>query len=151
MVDIVTPDKRSQMMAGIGSKNTKPELIVRKMLHAAGFRFRLHRKDLPGKPDIVLPKHRVAIFVHGCFWHGHENCRLFRLPKSRAEFWAAKIGDNRARDERNQAQLLLDGWRVVVIWECALKVHKEPRLKALRLELEVSLECGARLTEISGK
>ena len=108
-------------MSGIRGKNTKPEILVRKLLHAAGFRFRLHRKDLPGKPDIVVPKYKVAIFVNGCFWHGHENCHLFRLPKSNTEFWEAKIAGNIKRDKKKQAELLDSGWRVLVIWECALK------------------------------
>lgn len=108
-------------MAGIRSKNTKPEIRVRQLLHAAGFRFRLHKKDLPGKPDIVLPKYRVAIFVHGCFWHGHENCHLFRIPKSRAGFWETKINGNKTRDKIKQAQLLDMGWRVLLVRECSLK------------------------------
>lgn len=108
-------------MAGIRSKNTRPELVVRKTLHALGYRFRLHRKDLPGKPDIVLPKWKTVIFVHGCFWHGHENCRLYRLPKSRPGFWAEKIAKNKARDDKIQAAYLETGWKSVVIWECALK------------------------------
>ncbi|OUS07870.1 very short patch repair endonuclease [Rhodobacterales bacterium 52_120_T64] len=121
MADIVSPEKRSLMMSGIRGKNTKPEIQIRKMLHAAGFRFRLHRKDLPGKPDIVLPRYKVAIFVHGCFWHGHDNCHLFRLPKSRTEFWEAKISGNIARDKLKQEQLLSEGWRVLLVRECALK------------------------------
>jgi DNA mismatch endonuclease, patch repair protein len=109
------------MMAGIRSKNTKPEIAVRKLLHALGYRFRLHRKDLSGRPDIVLPKWRAAILVHGCFWHGHEKCRLFRIPKSRSEFWKTKIGANIARDKLHHDRLLESGWRVLEIWECALK------------------------------
>ncbi len=100
VVDVVSPEKRSQMMAGISGKNTKPEIFVRKILHRMGYRFRLHKKDLPGKPDIVLPRYKIVIFVQGCFWHGHENCHLFRLPKSRTEFWEAKIVGNKARDEK---------------------------------------------------
>lgn len=121
MADVVSPEKRSQMMAGIKSGNTSPELAVRKTLHAAGFRFRLHKRDLPGRPDIVLPKYKTAIFVNGCFWHGHENCRLFRLPKSRTEFWETKITGNRARDARDIQALQHLGWKSVVVWECAVK------------------------------
>lgn len=109
------------MMSGIRGKDTRPEMIVRKILHSRGFRFRLHRKDLPGRPDIVLPRYRVAIFVQGCFWHGHENCHLFRLPASRTEFWDEKIGGNKSRDEKNLGLLRAAGWRTLQIWECALK------------------------------
>jgi len=121
VADIVSPEKRSQMMAGIKSGNTSPELIVRKALHKAGFRFRLHRKDLPGRPDIVLPKHRAVVFVNGCFWHGHDQCNLFRLPKSRSEFWEAKINGNKARDARDILELESRGWKPIVVWECAVK------------------------------
>jgi DNA mismatch endonuclease, patch repair protein len=121
LVDIVRPIKRSQMMAGIKSKNTKPEIQVRKILHASGFRFRLHRKNLPGKPDIVLPKYKTALLVQGCFWHGHNDCQIFRLPKSRTEFWEKKIGSNMLRDKRTEGQLIQQGWRVLYVWECALK------------------------------
>lgn len=108
-------------MAGIKATNTKPELRVRQILHRLGFRFRLHRKDLPGRPDIVLPKYRVALFVHGCFWHGHDHCPLFRLPRSREEFWARKITANRTRDRYSENALRSLGWKTVVVWECALK------------------------------
>jgi DNA mismatch endonuclease (patch repair protein) len=105
------------MMSGIRGLNTKPEIIVRKALFATGFRFRLHRKDLPGCPDIVLPRLRVAIFVHGCFWHVHQGCRHARIPTSRREFWEAKLAANVARDVRAVDALLLEGWRVLVVWE----------------------------------
>lgn len=120
MADIVTPGKRSEMMAGIKGKNTKPEVLFRKILHAGGYRFRLHRRDLPGSPDLVLPKHLLAVFVNGCYWHGHEDCDRFRLPKSNVEFWQAKIAANRSRDQRNHDALVSMGWRVLVVWECAL-------------------------------
>ncbi len=107
-------------MAGISGKNTKPELMVRKGLHALGFRFRLHAKDIPGKPDLVLKKYRAAIFVHGCFWHGHD-CHLFKIPSTRPEFWKAKFNRNQQRDQEVKSQLLEGGWRRLVIWECALK------------------------------
>ena len=113
-------------MSGIRGKNTKPEIIVRSLLHDMGYRFRLHRKDLPGKPDIVLPKWRTAVFVNGCYWHGHKKCDLFRLPKSRTEFWKEKIEGNRDRDRRNYSALLKKGWKTVVIWECA--ISKKRRL-----------------------
>jgi DNA mismatch endonuclease (patch repair protein) len=121
MADVVSPAKRSSMMSGIKSENTRPELHVRKVLHRLGYRFRLHRKDLPGKPDIVLPRYKTALFVHGCFWHGHEDCTLFRLPHSREEFWSDKISANRARDKRSTEALQKLGWKTFVVWECAIK------------------------------
>jgi len=108
------------MMAGIRATNTKPELLLRKGLHALGFRFRLHVANLPGKPDIVLPKWRAVIFAHGCFWHGHD-CPMFVWPKTRAEFWRDKIARNREADARAQAALAATGWRRAVVWECALR------------------------------
>lgn len=107
-------------MSGIRGKNTKPEILIRSLLHRAGFRFRLHDKKLPGKPDIVLPKFKAIIFVHGCFWHGHA-CTLFRLPSTRPEFWQKKIARNRWNDHRAVSSLSDLGWRVATIWECALK------------------------------
>lgn len=108
-------------MSGIGGRNTKPEIVVRKALFAAGFRFRLHRKDLPGRPDVVLSGRRVAVFVHGCFWHAHPGCRYARTPASRREFWEAKLAGNVERDGRARDALLSAGWRVLVVWECATR------------------------------
>lgn len=121
MAETKEPLTRSQMMARIRSADTKPELVLRKALHADGYRFRLHVRSLPGCPDVVMRKHRCAIFVHGCFWHGHEGCKNFRLPKTRPEFWAAKIAANRDRDRRAIEALLGAGWRILVVWECATR------------------------------
>lgn len=120
MADVVSKAKRSEMMAGIRGKNTRPEIVIRKALHRQGFRFRLHEKSLPGKPDLVLPKYRAVIFVHGCFWHGHD-CHLFKWPSSRPDFWRTKIEGNKANDEKALQALRQDGWRSLTIWECALK------------------------------
>jgi DNA mismatch endonuclease (patch repair protein) len=120
MVDNRTESSRSALMGRIGSKNTAPELIVRRLLHSLGYRFRLHRKDLPGTPDIVLPGRRKAIFVHGCFWHAH-GCRIGRPPKSRPEFWEPKLARNRARDEENSRDLEEAGWEVLTVWQCETK------------------------------
>jgi DNA mismatch endonuclease (patch repair protein) len=124
MTDIFTPEKRSEVMSRIRGRNTKPEVALRSLLHSLGYRFTVNgpkNKSLPGKPDIVLPKYRAVIFVHGCFWHGHESCPHFRLPKSRIDFWSAKIEGNQTRDLRNETALRHLGWHVVTIWECALK------------------------------
>lgn len=120
MADIVDSATRSRMMRGIGSRDTKPEIRLRKALFAQGFRYRVNAKGLPGRPDILLPRYRAAIFVHGCFWHGHD-CHLFRLPATRTEFWEAKITANRQRDKRVCSELLESGWRVLIVWECAMK------------------------------
>jgi len=120
MTDVVSPAKRSEMMAGIKGKNTKPEMVVRKALHAAGFRYRLHVKGLPGKPDLVFPKYRTVVFVNGCFWHKHD-CKLFKWPKTRPEFWREKILGNIERDNKNLALLKDSGWRAITIWECTIK------------------------------
>ncbi|KYQ80838.1 very short patch repair endonuclease [Acinetobacter lactucae] len=125
MVDIVDSATRSRMMSNIKGRNTKPELLIRGLLHAQGFRFRIHRKDLPGKPDIVLPKYKAIIFIHGCFWHGHQNCRLFKLPASRTEFWEAKISKNQENDLKAKDLLLNSGWRICTIWECAIRRSKK--------------------------
>jgi DNA mismatch endonuclease (patch repair protein) len=120
MADVHTAATRSANMSAIRGKNTKPELVVRKLLFSRGFRYRLHVKTLPGAPDIVLRKYRVAILVHGCFWHGHD-CYLFRWPATRREFWKSKIEQNIARDQRNILLLRSAGWRVICVWECAVK------------------------------
>ncbi|WP_082780590.1 very short patch repair endonuclease [Marinobacter excellens] len=120
MTDVVPPQVRSRMMAAVKCKNTKPEMVIRSGLHALGFRYKLHDSRLPGKPDLVLPKYRGVILVNGCFWHMHE-CQLFKLPSTRKEFWREKLERNRQRDLRNIDRLLASGWRVMVVWECALK------------------------------
>ncbi len=120
MADVVTREKRSAMMAGIRGKNTRPEILIRKALYATGFRYRLHGKELPGKPDLVLPKYKTVVFVHGCFWHRHH-CHLFKWPSTRRDFWEEKINGNASRDEIQKQQLLAMGWKIIIVWECALK------------------------------
>jgi DNA mismatch endonuclease (patch repair protein) len=120
MIDIVSKSKRSQMMASVNHKNTKPEIKVRTFLHKSGYRFRLHRKDLPGNPDIVLPRFRHVIFVHGCFWHQHTGCRKAKRPASNATFWDEKLDRNMQRDRDNFNALLVDGWSVSIVWECEI-------------------------------
>jgi DNA mismatch endonuclease (patch repair protein) len=136
-MDRLTKSRRSWNMGQVASKNTKPELIVRSVLHRQGYRFRLHKKELPGKPDIVLPRFKTVIFVHGCFWHRHTNCPDATTPKTRTDFWLKKFSDNTARDAKNQTELVNFGWKVIIVWECetmnldklairlngALKVH----------------------------
>lgn len=121
MADVHTPEQRSYNMSRIRNKSTKPEELVRKYLFSKGYRYRKNDPRLPGKPDIVLPKYKTAIFVNGCFWHGHEGCRYFVWPKDNAEFWEAKISGNIERDQRTYTHLKKLGWRVVIIWECELK------------------------------
>lgn len=137
MVRVFTPAQRSNCMSRIRGKNTKPEILVRKELHARGFRFRLHNKKLPGSPDVVLPKYGVAIMVNGCFWHGHKGCRYATKPKSNVEFWEAKIARNRHRDEVAEAHLHALGWHVITIWECELRgaASATSRLDALAEEI----------------
>lgn len=124
MTDIKTTEERSRNMAAIKGKDTKPEMIVRKYLFSRGLRFRVQGRKLPGTPDIVFPKYKTAIFVNGCFWHGHEGCKHFRLPKSNVEFWKEKIERNIARDVRNETELKALGWRVIRVWECEIKTVK---------------------------
>ncbi len=124
MTDVHSSEIRSYNMSRIKGKNTKPEILVRKFLFANGFRYRLHVKSLPGKPDIVLPKYKTVIFVNGCFWHGHQGCRYFVLPKTRTEWWLQKISDTQNRDKLAKQELENLGWKVIVIWECKLKSKK---------------------------
>lgn len=124
MTDIVDQQTRSRMMSGITGKNTKPELALRRALHARGFRFRLHSRKVNGRPDLVFPKHGAVVFVHGCFWHQHEGCRYSTTPATRADFWQAKFDANVARDSAVRVKLFEDGWRVATVWECALKKPK---------------------------
>ncbi len=138
MTDIVDPRTRSRMMAGIKGKNTRPELALRRAMHARGFRYRLHDKKLAGKPDLVLSKFRVAIFVHGCFWHRHEGCKYTTTPATRTEFWRAKFRENVARDQRNVDALLELDWRVAVVWECEIRTSL--REIADRLELWIKAD-----------
>jgi len=120
MTDVVDRKTRSRMMSGIRNKNTKPELYIRHGIHQLGFRYRLHSTQIPGNPDIALPKHRALIVINGCFWHGH-NCHYFRWPKSNKEFWKKKIASNKKRDSRNIAVQKALGWRILVVWECAVR------------------------------
>lgn len=120
MADVVDPATRSRMMSGIRARNTKPEVLIRSLLHRRGFRFRLHVRTLPGKPDMVLPRYRAVIFVHGCFWHGHD-CSLFKWPGTRPEFWREKINRNQRNDYRARTALITTGWRVGFVWECAIR------------------------------
>lgn len=128
MADVHEPETRSYNMSQISGKDTKPEMIVRKFLHANGFRYRLHVKDLPGKPDLVLPKYNTVIFVHGCFWHAHEDCKYFKIPDTRTGWWKEKLYGNKDRDERNVEELEEMGWKVIVVWECELKAEKKKTL-----------------------
>jgi DNA mismatch endonuclease, patch repair protein len=134
MADVHEPEVRSYNMSRIKGKNTKPEIMVRKFLHANGFRYRLHEKKLPGKPDIVLKKHITAIFVHGCFWHGHEGCKYYVVPKTRTQWWLDKINRNKQKDEESYKTLREEGWNIITIWECELKRGK--RKKTLKTLVE---------------
>lgn len=120
-MDCHTPEQRKRNMAAIKSKNTKPEILVRRLLHSMGYRFRLHAKNLPGKPDIVLPKYKTVIFVNGCFWHRHEGCKYASTPTSNVDFWNAKFKENTSRDSQKNALLKEAGWKVIVVWTCEIK------------------------------
>lgn len=149
MTDIVAPETRSRMMSGIKGKNTCPEMLLRSALHRRGFRFRLHYKDLPGKPDMVFPKYRAIVLVNGCFWHGH-NCHLFKWPKTRPDFWATKLRDNVARDKRNLEIYRTRGWKTLIVWECALKGKTRLSTTEVLATVENWLQFDPQDAEISG-
>ncbi|WP_081745321.1 very short patch repair endonuclease [Pseudomonas sp. URIL14HWK12:I7] len=142
--DIVSPEKRSKMMSNVKGKDTKPELVVRRLCHNMGLRYRLHQKHLPGKPDLVFPKHKLCIFVHGCFWHRHPGCKHASTPKSRLDFWLPKLKKNVERDLDAQQALLLLGWRVVIIWECETKNRER-----LRTQIEQTFDSEHKHSTIS--
>lgn len=119
-MDNISPERRSEIMSRVRSRDSKPEMLVRRLVHAMGYRYRLHARDLPGKPDLVFRSRRKVIFVHGCFWHRHQDCNLARIPKSRRDFWVEKLTKNRDRDERIQQKLLEEGWNTLTLWECEL-------------------------------
>ncbi len=150
MTDVHNKVARSKNMSAIKGKNTQPELLIRKILHARGFRFRLHQKDLPGNPDIVLSRYKVLIFVHGCFWHGHH-CHLSKIPQTRMEFWLGKISGTITRDQLLQTQLLKSDWRYALIWECALRGKTRVKTEDLFNQLENWIVNGKeKYIEISG-
>ncbi|TCV76005.1 very short patch repair endonuclease [Neorhizobium sp. S3-V5DH] len=149
MADIVTPEKRSLMMSGIRGKDTKPEILIRKALFARGWRYRLHDKRLPGKPDLVFPRLRAVVFVDGCFWHGHT-CHLFRLPSSRVDFWTEKIARNRQRDVEVRKALDGLGWRHLTVWECALKGRTRLPIVEVIDKVANWLESGRFAADIEG-
>lgn len=133
MTDFLTKQQRSKRMAQIRGKDSAPELALRRALHKLGFRFKLHDKNLPGKPDLVLPKYKSVIFVHGCFWHGHEGCSVANTPKSNTYFWISKFQRNRERDKKNNDLLSLLGWKVIIVWECELNSAKKIQLTASKI------------------
>ncbi|MEM7061112.1 MAG: very short patch repair endonuclease [Pseudomonadota bacterium] len=149
MPDIVDSATRSRMMSGIRGKDTKPEMIIRRGLHALGFRYRLHDGRLPGRPDLILRSRKAVIFVHGCFWHGHD-CHLFRLPGTRQEFWKAKIDGNRQRDRQAEANLRSGGWRVALIWECAMRGRGRIALDRILDDLATWLRGDSPVLDIRG-
>lgn len=136
MADVHSKERRSFNMSRIKGRDTKPEILVRKFLFSSGFRYRLHVKKLPGRPDMVFPKRKKVLFVHGCYWHGHKNCKYFSVPKTRTSWWLQKINGNAARDKKNIRELKKCGWDSIVVWECQLKAgKKEKTLNALIKEL----------------
>jgi len=135
--DIFSEEQRSYVMSRVGSKNTKPELIVRSYLHGLGFRFKIHEKNLPGRPDIVLPKHRCVVFVNGCFWHRHKGCKRASMPSTRVDFWQAKFESNIARDQKNLCLLKKAKWKVCLVWECEIDKISRRTEKLLELANEI--------------
>jgi DNA mismatch endonuclease (patch repair protein) len=148
-MDVLTPEQRRLNMSRIRGKDTKPEMIIRKGLHAAGLRYRLHAKELPGRPDLVFPRYRAALQIHGCFWHGH-GCPMCRMPATRQEFWAAKISVNRARDQRTTAALLASGWRLLTLWECSLRGPARMTTEEVLALCIDFIKCGKLDDEIAG-
>ena len=156
MVDTMTPEQRSRCMSAVKGKDTKPEMIVRKYLFSKGLRYRLHVRSLPGKPDLVLQKYKTVIFINGCFWHGHEGCKYYRMPKSNTKFWESKITNNKKRDVQNEKELKELGWRVIRIWECEIRrvqdrkhsleslynqiVKKSPRYDENEIPIQIAAE-----------
>lgn len=143
-MDRISKDARSRNMAAVRSRDTKPEVKIRSLLHRLGFRFRLCDKSLPGKPDIVLKKYKTVIFVNGCFWHHHENCRDSRLPKTNRDFWEKKINSNVDRDRRNKEKLIESGWRVLVIWECEIRRFSECPQELKKLLIKETIACAEK-------
>lgn len=141
VTDIVDRQTRSRMMSGIKAKNTNPEIVLRRALHKRGFRFRLHPPEIPGRPDLVLAKYNATVFVHGCFWHRHEGCRYATMPSTRAEFWQRKFEANIARDAAVRSILLVAGWRVATLWECALRKPQQVELAADKLGMWLVSSC----------
>lgn len=148
-MDIVSKKKRSEMMSGIKSKDTKPETLIRKALFSEGYRYRINFLQLPGKPDLVLKKHNAVIFINGCFWHLH-NCHLFKWPSSKAEFWKKKITENHDRDKINIENLLISGWRVLIVWECSVKGKTRLDFSILIKEIVMWLNSASKFDEIEG-
>jgi DNA mismatch endonuclease (patch repair protein) len=150
MADIVSSAVRSRMMSGIRGKNTQPELLIRRGLFALGYRYRIHSRSLPGKPDLVLAKHRIVVFVNGCFWHGH-NCSLFKWPSSNVDFWREKITRNQELDRLNSLALKRKGWRILTVWECALKGPWRRPLENVLGDADEWTRSGAPSKKIQGK
>ena len=149
MADIVSKERRSQIMASISSKNSKPELLLRRALHSKGYRYRLHQSNLPGKPDLVFRQFNAVLFVNGCFWHGHD-CPLFKIPSTNQAFWTDKINKNRVRDKNVNERIIQDGWRILIIWECSLRGKHKINFHELIVLIENWLKSKEKIREIRG-